>query len=204
MNIYGASGHAKVIVEIIHSRKNRVSMVFDDNPAIKSILGYHVTHNPSKEMMDGTSLVIGVGDNMIRKRIACTLNANFHPCISHLSAVVSTSAILGDGTVVMANSSVNSEAAIGKHCIINTGAVVEHEVLLQNFVHISPNASIAGGVEIGEGTHVGIGAAIIPGIRVGKWVTVGAGAVIIKDIPDFAVVVGNPGKVIKFSEDIYE
>ncbi len=71
---------------------------------------------------------------------------------------------------------------------------------LEDFVHISPNVAIAGGVKIGEGTHIGIGACIIPGITIGKWVTVGAGAIIIKDVPDFAVVVGNPAKIIKYSD----
>jgi len=66
-------------------------------------------------------------------------------------------------------------------------------------VHISPNASLAGDVYIGEGTHIGIGAVIIQGLKVGKWVTIGAGAVVINDIPDFAVVVGNPGKIKKYN-----
>jgi acetyltransferase EpsM len=55
-------------------------------------------------------------------------------------------------------------------------------------------------VKVGEGTHIGIGSSVIQGITIGKWVTIGAGAVIIRDIPDFAVVVGNPGKIIKYNE----
>ena len=62
--------------------------------------------------------------------------------------------------------------------------------------HISPNAALAGNVSVGEGTQIGIGAAVIQGIKIGKWVTVGAGAVIIKDIPDYAVVVGNPARIL--------
>jgi len=53
-----------------------------------------------------------------------------------------------------------------------------------------------------EGPHVGAGAVVIPNIIIGKWVTIGAGAVIIKDIPDFAVVVGNPGRVIKINSEL--
>jgi acetyltransferase EpsM len=37
-------------------------------------------------------------------------------------------------------------------------------------------------------------------IRIGKWVMIGAGAVIIRDVPDFAVVVGNPGRIIKINQ----
>ena len=52
-------------------------------------------------------------------------------------------------------------------------------------------------MKIDELSFIGIGSSIIQGVKVGKNVTIGAGSVIIKDIPDNAVVVGNPGKVIK-------
>jgi len=69
--------------------------------------------------------------------------------------------------------------------------------MIEDFVHISPNSALAGGVEIGEGSQIGIGASVIQGIKVGKWCVIGAGAVIINDIPDYSVVVGNPGRIIK-------
>jgi acetyltransferase EpsM len=56
---------------------------------------------------------------------------------------------------------------------------------------------LAGGVIVGEGTHIGIGASVLPEINIGKWTTIGAGAVVIKDVPDGAVIVGNPGRIIK-------
>ncbi|MFC0184902.1 DapH/DapD/GlmU-related protein [Pseudarcicella hirudinis] len=71
---------------------------------------------------------------------------------------------------------------------------------MEDFVHISPNACICGGVSIGEGTHIGAGAIVIQGISIGRWATIGAGAVIVKNVPDYAVVVGNPGKIIKYNK----
>ena len=91
---------------------------------------------------------------------------------------------------------INSQVLIGRHCIINTGAVVEHDSILEDYVHISPKAAVAGNVRIGEGSHIGIGAVVIPGITIGKWTTIGAGSVIIKDVPDYATVVGNPGRIV--------
>jgi acetyltransferase EpsM len=55
-------------------------------------------------------------------------------------------------------------------------------------------------VTVREGTHVGAGAIIIPGVTVGKWAVIGAGSVIIRDVPDFATVVGNPGRVVKIAK----
>lgn len=83
--------------------------------------------------------------------------------------------------------------------IVNTGASVDHDCKIDDFVHISPRATLCGNVIVGEGTQVGAASVIIPGIKIGKWCTIGAGTVIIRDVPDYAVVVGNPGKVIKFN-----
>lgn len=204
MNLYGASGHAKVIIDIIRSRDEQLHQIFDDDRNITQIMGVPVTHDTSRVTLTSEPSIVAIGNNETRRKLVLKLGGNFSPFIAHSSAVISTSARIGIGTVIMANATVNPEAVIGEHCIINTGAVVEHDVDLSDFVHISPNASIAGNVRIGQGSHIGTGASVIPGIRIGKWVTVGAGAVVIRDIPDFAVVVGNPGKIVKFSKEISE
>jgi acetyltransferase EpsM len=72
--------------------------------------------------------------------------------------------------------------------------------VVADFVHISPNAALAGNVKVGEGTQVGIGACVMQNITIGKWATIGAGAVIIRDVPDYAVVVGNPGRIVRMNQ----
>ena len=183
-------------MDIARSNEIQIESIFDDNRDLKEILGLKVKHSISSEALNN-EFIIAIGDNTIRKKVVSNFRGKIHRALIHESAVVSSSAVLGKGTVMMANASVNGDSVIGEHCIINTGATIEHDCILGNFVHISPNAALAGGVEIGEGTHIGIGAVVIPGIKIGKWVTVGAGAVILKDIPDDVVVVGNPGRIIK-------
>ena len=51
---------------------------------------------------------------------------------------------------------------------------------------------------------VGTNATVLPRLNIGKWATVGAGAVVTKDIPDYAVAVGNPARVIKTNETVHE
>lgn len=200
MNIYGASGHGKVIAEIIGSNpKFSIDHVFDDNKEIKEFLGYEVFHSLSPEMLR-LETILAIGNNSIRKKLSTSFKGDFHPAISHSSAIISQGVKLGKGTVVMPNAVINPAVEVGEHCIVNTAAIIEHDVILKDFVHISPGSVITGNVEIGEGSHIGAGATVIPGIKIGNWVTVGAGAVIIEDIPDFAVVVGNPGKVIKYNK----
>lgn len=203
MNIYGASGHAKVIIDIAKSRGSSIDMVFDDDIQIEYLDGYTVAHKFSEEMKNSDT-VIAIGNNTTRKNVAESLKGKISDAICHKSSVISPSAKLGKGTVVMPNASINASTKVGVHCIINTASTVDHDCELGNFVHISPSVAIAGNVKIGLGTHIGIGAVVIPGIKIGEWVTVGAGAVIIRDIPDYAVVVGNPGNIIKYKETDYE
>jgi acetyltransferase EpsM len=149
------------------------------------------------ETLSDKSFIIAVGNNMIRKKIVEKVDGVYKTAI-HPQAIVSRFAAIDEGTVVMAGAIINADAAIGKHCIINTAAIIEHDCILGDYVHISPNAALGGAVEIAEGAHIGIGATVIQGIKIGRWATIGAGTVIINDIPDYAVVVGNPGKILKY------
>ena len=191
INIYGASGHAKSVIDVVISAGINIGMIVDDDKTISSVLK-HPVKPPSA--LNNAPLLIAVGNNNTRKKISETNELTIAKAVIHASAVISLSAVLKDGTVVMPQVAINAECKIGKHCIINTGAVIEHDCVLGDYVHISPNASLAGEVTVGEGTHIGVGACVIPGIKIGKWCTIGAGAVIIRDVPDGATVVGNPGR----------
>jgi serine acetyltransferase len=54
------------------------------------------------------------------------------------------------------------------------------------------------GVFVGQGASIGAGSVCIAPVRVGKWSMVGAGAVVTRDVPDHALVVGNPAKRISW------
>lgn len=198
--VYGASGHSKVIIEIIEKAGGTVEGLFDDDPLKKSILNYQVTHEKPIFDLPGVGWIIGIGDNKTRKKVAEHNLLNYATAIDP-AAIISSRIQIGKGTVVMPGVTINSSAIIGDHAIINTNSSVDHDCLLSDYVHVSPNVTLCGGVSVGEGTHIGAGAVIIPGIKIGKWAKIGAGAVIIKDLPDFATVVGNPGRIIKKTEN---
>lgn len=193
MYLYGASGHAKVIVDILQSNGKKITGMIDDNPAINELVGYpvyHVLENP-------TPLIVSIGDNRIRRKVVEKLqDAEFETAV-HTSAIVSPKSEIGEGTVVMQGAIIQSSVVVEKHCIINTGASIDHDCKIGDFVHISPHATLCGNVTVGEGTWIGAGAVVIPGIRIGKWAIVGAGSVVIKDIPDNVVVVGNPARILR-------
>lgn len=195
MYIFGASGHGKVVACMAKALKEKVLCFIDDNPKSNTIHGIKVFATPKFDNK-GYPIVIGIGNNAIRKQIAAKFENEFKTLV-HPSAIVCETVQLGQGTVVMPAAIINTDAAIGNHCIVNTAAIVEHDCILEDFVHLSPNATLAGGVQVGEGAHIGTSATIIPGIKIGEWATIGAGAVVIKDVPNGAVVVGNPAKIIR-------
>jgi acetyltransferase EpsM len=199
--LYGASGHAKVICDILEAQHRLPYGLVDDNPGITSLLDYPVfnTIQQAKAAAED-EFIISIGSNRVRKIVAEKLQPSPFATAVHPGAVISKRSVVGKGTVVMANVSVNVDSRIGGHVILNTNCSIDHDCVIGDFVHISPNAALAGNVEVGEGTHIGIGATVIQGIRIGKWATVGAGSVIIRDVPDYAVVVGNPGRIIKYNK----
>lgn len=200
MYLYGASGHCKVVIDILLENNQNIGAIIDDDPAKKELLGIAVLHSSNLITTGSPKMIITIGDNAIRKNIADSMSLRFCTA-THPTAVISRYASLAEGTVVMSSAVINAGAVIGKHCIINTAAIVEHDCELADFVHISPNATLSGAVHVKEGAHIGVGACVIQGITIGKWSTIGAGAVILSDVPDYATVVGNPGRIIKHKID---
>lgn len=206
--ILGHGGHGKVISDIILSNKGNEVIGFLDDKYKDIRLSGNLFFGPirsAKHMINtfqDIKFLIACGDNQIRKSIVKTLNIpeTFYATAIHKSAVVSSSAKIGIGTVVMAKAVINADAEIGDHAIINTGSVVEHDCKINDFVHICPGVSLTGGVEIGEGTKIGAGASIIPNIKVGEWSTIGAGAAVIDNLPSYCTAVGIPAKVKKHLE----
>ncbi|OJV21632.1 MAG: acetyltransferase [Bacteroidetes bacterium 41-46] len=196
--LYGASGHAKVIIDSLTASGFEVKGLFDDNPNVKELLGYKVFGSYNSEILKESKLIISIGLNNIRKKVEdkLPLNIKYGKAI-HPTAIISEHATVCDGSVVMQGAIIQSAASVGRHCIINTAASVDHDCLLEDFVHISPNATLCGNVFIGEGSQVGAGAVVIPGIRVGKWSLVAAGSVVMRDVPDNVLVMGNPARVVK-------
>lgn len=199
MYLFGASGHCKVIIDIIQkSNFDVIECVFDDNPIMNSIYNIPVLKPEKPDFFYDKSLIISIGNNKIRQKLANKISANYQIAI-HPNSIIASNVSIGEGSVIMAGAILNPDVKVGKHCIVNSGSVVEHDCILNDFVHVSPNVALAGNVFIDKGSHIGIGAVIIQGIKIGKWVTIGAGAVVIKDVPDYAIIVGNPGKIIKYN-----
>lgn len=192
MNLFGASGHAKVIIDIVRSQGKKVDNLYDDNEELNEMLGIPVLHK--KKIV--SPLIISIGDNLTRKRISESLIVDYEIAI-HSSSIISANTTIGEGTVVMQGAIIQSGVVVGKHCIINTGATVDHDCNIEDYVHISPNTTLCGSIFIGEGTHIGAGSVVIPGIKIGEWSVIGAGSVVTRDIPNNVLAFGNPCRIVR-------
>lgn len=194
MILYGASGHGKVVYETL---AGDVQHFFDDNEEITIFMGAE-TSKYNREILVEQEVVITIGDNTLRNKIAKKVRHSFGIVVAE-SAEISPSAQVGEGSQILQGAIVQAASIIGKHSIINTGASVDHDCKIGDFCHIAPQTTLCGNVTVGEGTLIGAGSVVVPGITIGKWCTIGAGTVVINDIPDYATVVGNPARVIKIS-----
>lgn len=179
--ILGASGHAKVVADIIEKSGDIVVRCLENNDGIEK---YRNT----------CSFIIAIGDNYLRKKLATEFNyLNWYTAI-HPSAQIGKNVKIGCGSMVMANVVINPSAIIGNHTIINTSAVIEHDNIVGDYVHISPRVVLGGTVSIGECSHIGIGASVSNNISVGSDIIVGAGAVVINNLIKSSTYVGVPAK----------
>lgn len=196
--IIGGGGHAKVIIDTLLCCGDQIVGILDDNLAVGTkVLGSQVLgtladyiHYPDYRY------VIAIGNNFVRRQIAEKLPVRWHTVV-HPTAIISRFAQIGEGSVIMANASINAGAEVGKHCIVNTGAIVEHDNTICDFAHLSPHVALSGEVTIGKCTHIGIGAVVRNNISITDNCTIGAGAVVVKDIVESGTYIGVPAKVLK-------
>lgn len=201
MYLFGASGHAKVILDILIANGVEVKGFYDDDPLKKELKDIPVLGDTDFFNSQNTPCIISIGNNKIRKKVVQQISINDYSSAIHPETNISPSVQIGKGTVVMASATINADTSIANHVIINTASSVDHDCVIDDFCHIAPNSTLCGGVSVGEGTLVGAGAVVIPGVKIGKWCVIGAGAVVINDVEDYSLVVGNPAQKVKRVEE---
>ncbi len=132
--------------------------------------------------------------------------------IWHFSHIQS-GAKIGKNCVLGQNVNVGNNVIIGSFCKIQNNVSVYEGVTLEDYVFCGPSMVFTNIIDpkckypqvgsefylktlVKEGASIGANATIVCGNIIGKNTMIGAGAVVTKDVPDFALVVGNPAKII--------
>jgi sugar O-acyltransferase (sialic acid O-acetyltransferase NeuD family) len=183
--IVGFGGHAKSVADSIERGGNYHIIGYTDLQEHMSKYMYLGTDHVLPKIFDSGvhNAAIGIGfmgSGSIRNTIYDTLKRiGFGlPVIIDPSAIVSESAILGEGTFIGKSAIVNAEATIGKMAIINSKALVEHECVVGEYTHIAVGAVLCGQVKVGTETLIGANATVIQCREIGNHQIVPAGATI--------------------------
>ena len=125
---------------------------------------------------------------------------------------------IGSKTIIGRSAYIDTDVQIGENCKVQNNALIYSPAVIADGVFIGPGAILTNDlnpravnesgalksaadwivqrVEILFGASIGAGAICVAPVTIGSWAMVGAGAVVIKNVPDFALVVGNPAKQI--------
>ena len=205
--IWGASGHALVVADIVKLQGEHeiVGFLDDINAGSHAREFFGSTILGGREQLDllleqdTEWLIIGFGDCGARLKSAAVARSKGYKLAKaiHPKSIISRDVVVGDGTVVVGGAVINPGSRIGESVIVNSSATVDHECVIEDGAHISPGVHMGCRVVVGRGAWVGIGAILKDRIRIGAGSIIGAGAVVLSDIPDNVVAYGVPARVIR-------
>jgi sugar O-acyltransferase (sialic acid O-acetyltransferase NeuD family) len=205
--VWGSKGLAKVTTELIELSGGEVLALFDRNRNVTTIResipiyygnsGFQSWLNKqlAKKILFGV-VAIGGSFGKDRRSIQKVFHENgiVTPSLIHPAAVVSPSARIGQGSLVLSLANIAADVEIDEAALINHRASVDHGTRLGKGVHVAPGATICGSVIIGDDVLVGAGSVILPRVSIGSNAIIGAGAVVTKDVGCDKIVKGNPAR----------
>lgn len=126
--------------------------------------------------------------------------------------VIFEKAEIGDNCNICAHTLIENDVVIGNNVTIKSGVFIWDGSRVEDDVFIGPNATFTNdvmprskvypdafkGIHVKKGASIGANSTILPGVIIGQYAMIGAGAVVTKNVPDRAVVVGNPAKIIRY------
>lgn len=217
--LLGAGGHAKDMLKNIEeynsdalSKKKRLNIIgcVDDLnklPPKRSLMGHPILTSMKyleRRPLNKALAICAVGDPFQKKifiKKASSIKLKFFNFI-HPSVKIQPNIEMGIGISIFANSIISASCAVRDHVSINYLCSISHDCAIGDYTTLAPGVKIAGNNIISEGVFMGINSCSLNKIKIGKWSIVGGGTAVIKDVSPYAIVAGNPPKVLgKRSEE---
>jgi len=207
--IIGAGTHGQIYASYLRQSGVKIVGFIDDNPKFynTSVIGIDVLGNyedlfSNKLKKKITDVYCPIGDNKLRKQYLSSLEKEGYniPSFVHPSVSIAPDVEIGVAHYMLPNNSIMPHTRIGDFFMVNTGTTIGHHNVIGDGVFMSSGINIGANLSIGDFAYFGIGSTVITGIKsIGKDAMIGAGSVIFKDVPDGAVMAGNPARVIKLN-----
>ncbi|XMO86133.1 acetyltransferase [Algibacter sp. AS12] len=205
--IIGAGTQGQIYASYLKEAGIEVIGFIDDNDAIQGsnvnglpVIGkYHDLF--SKKLKDKASDVFcPIGNNLIRQKYLVSLKKEGYntPSFIHHSVSIAPDVVLGEAIYMLVGNIIMPFTTIGNYLMVNMGTTIGHHVTIEDGVFMSSGVNVGASLTVRNMAYIGIGVTIIPGIEtIGKESLIGAGTVIFKNVPDYAVMAGNPGRMIR-------
>jgi sugar O-acyltransferase (sialic acid O-acetyltransferase NeuD family) len=203
------SGYTAEIAEIIWRTGATVAVLIDNMPdgPEPSPLGRVVSTRDLDPALPALPTAVAMNTPGHRFNVvdeAMALGFSQFPTLVDPTSVVARTARLDDGTIVNGQAIIAANSYLGRFVHVNRSASIGHDAVIHDFVSLGPACVLAGFVTVGRGAFIGASAVVAPKVRIGANATVGVGAVVVRDVPERAVVVGNPARVLREAELGYD
>lgn len=203
--IFGSSGHAKVVIDIIEKEKKYQIAGIIDNTLKKgdNLLGYDVLGNDSNvpEIIAHHSIFgafFAIGDNYQRNKVTGNIKKS-SPELAlisaiHPDAVIAKETHIANGSVIMAGAVIGPSCSIKEGCIVNSKSSLDHDSSMGEYSSFAPGVTTGGNVSIGAYSAIGINSAINHGVSIGEHSVIGAGSTVLHEILSHQVAYGTPAR----------
>jgi acetyltransferase EpsM len=107
---------------------------------------------------------------------------------------------LGKGILIAPLAQLSPDSTLSDNCLMLANSFLGHDSFMDRFAHLATNSVVGANVRVGKAVHVGSNATIREKVTIGHYSLIGAGSMVLNDVPENAVVVGNPARVLKLRD----
>ncbi len=208
LGIYGAGSLGKKIYDVAlrinenEQKWDEILFIDDVRQEKEYYLGRVIKMDEARNIGADIESVVGLGTPKHRRNMVATLREN-HIALTNIidpTVIISPTAKINTGVIILPYSSVASDAVIEENVLVQPYIHVAHDVTIGSNSVLSANVSIGGNVQLGNDCYIGMGAVIREKLTIESRSIVGMGAVVLKNVDSGSVVVGNPARVIRKDE----
>ena len=206
--IIGAGKYGEVFLSYLQEAGIDIVGFLDDDPIYEGqrihqipVLGKTSLLDTLRFKDDIEAVFCPLGDSKLRVQFLSKSKELGYkiPNFIHPNAIISPHVTIGNGVYILLGSTIMPHTVIKDYVMISMGVHLAHHCVLDEGVFLSTGCNFGASIHAHQYAYCGIGSTIMTGIHeLGRNCLIGAGAVVIRDVPENAVLVGVPAKILKY------